>query len=1214
MEIKELFKRPIDRNIQGVIKVDQDDDANVRQELEEYVVTKELQRHFADFFSAFNESLHGPTDDMGVWISGFFGSGKSHFLKIISYILSNRPVNQKPAVDFFDDKINDPMVLNDMHAAAAAKNKVILFNIDAKAKDNSGTDQQSILKVFMQVFNEMQGFTDVDFWIAELERKLTDAGKFDAFKEQISSIDPKHQSWEELRDAYYFNKGTIQAAMVASGYASESNAEGFIEQLSTPYEISIEEFADRVSAYTKKTGNRVIFLADEVGQFIGDSVQRMLNLQTIVEQLGTKTHGKAWVVVTSQQAIDKVTDIASGQDFSKIQGRFKTRIAMSSTNVDEVIRQRLLTKTEPAENLLESKYEANAASINNAIDFDDGISRPKYNSGRDFAQNYPFIPYQFDLLQDVLTAIRENGSEGKHLSEGERSMLSLFQESVEAMMTSEDNVLAPFSLFFEGLDQFLDHTHAIVIQRARESAKVNPDHEDNPFTLQILKVLFMVKYVKKFKATLNNITTLMIDKVDVDRVVLKKRVSDALTILVNQEFVENNLSDKTYEFLTDAEQDITRDIKNQQIESGDISRQISDYLFEGKSALNGAYSYPKLNGRYIFNFDKKIDNVDSVQHRNPLTVHVVTPLDGDFQNETDFLQASSGIESNAVLVALPATSDYIDQVRRALKIEHFVNTNPTGRDERYKIMVDARQGERVQLLKQANIQMTNALDDADVYVGGRKIESEASFKNRLDAAMKLLIDNNYRKLDYINAAKSEKDIQDLFDPDRLSIDEGDNRQALDALTDWLIQENQNNTHVTMTSILAKFRGIPYGYTEEDIEWLLAKLVTDGKLKMFFNGSPINTLSDGISSKAMTEFFTKKQKRTNLAFQVRPEIPANKIKKMREVAAEVFDKKTFDSDNEEQMVSELKAKIQSDLKNLQDFENLDQRFPGHVLLQTGIRMSKDLVTINDASVFYDYVFKNADRLEDWHEDYIDDGIRDFYFSIPQREIWEQGLEAVRNYQQSRDFLSDGDLKEIAKQLETALKSQKLRKETVPSIKELRAQFNELFIQAFDKEAAKYLAEIEELKKRGLDRLSDSGLEATTQEKLKQEFVMVIDRIAKEGQDATTINALAVKPAQARSQLEQLTGRIADMTAKLAVKPPVVKPKSDDSGEGTNPELVTPKVQVKKAERIVKMRQLLDPGDYKLEDSEDIEKIAALFKQRLEAKLSSEQNQVIKLEID
>ena len=91
MKIKDLFKRPIDRNIQGVIKVDQDDEANVKQELDEYVVTRELRDHFAAFFSAFDNSLQTPTDDMGVWISGFFGSGKSHFLKIVSYILANNP-------------------------------------------------------------------------------------------------------------------------------------------------------------------------------------------------------------------------------------------------------------------------------------------------------------------------------------------------------------------------------------------------------------------------------------------------------------------------------------------------------------------------------------------------------------------------------------------------------------------------------------------------------------------------------------------------------------------------------------------------------------------------------------------------------------------------------------------------------------------------------------------------------------------------------------------------------------------------------------------------------------------------------------------------------------------------------------------------------------------------------------------------------------------
>ena len=92
MIIKNMFSKPIDRDIKGVIKVGQDDNANIKQELEEYVVTRELQKHFADFFSSYKKGINGNTDKMGVWISGFFGSGKSHFLKILSYILANKDV------------------------------------------------------------------------------------------------------------------------------------------------------------------------------------------------------------------------------------------------------------------------------------------------------------------------------------------------------------------------------------------------------------------------------------------------------------------------------------------------------------------------------------------------------------------------------------------------------------------------------------------------------------------------------------------------------------------------------------------------------------------------------------------------------------------------------------------------------------------------------------------------------------------------------------------------------------------------------------------------------------------------------------------------------------------------------------------------------------------------------------------------------------------
>lgn len=117
MILKDMFAKAIDRDIKGVIKVGQADEENISQELEEYVVTRELQKHFADFFTSYKKGINGSTDKMGVWISGFFGSGKSHFLKILSYLLANKEVNGKKALEYFtdDNKITDAMVLADFN-------------------------------------------------------------------------------------------------------------------------------------------------------------------------------------------------------------------------------------------------------------------------------------------------------------------------------------------------------------------------------------------------------------------------------------------------------------------------------------------------------------------------------------------------------------------------------------------------------------------------------------------------------------------------------------------------------------------------------------------------------------------------------------------------------------------------------------------------------------------------------------------------------------------------------------------------------------------------------------------------------------------------------------------------------------------------------------------------------------------------------------------
>ena len=119
MTIRDLFTRDIHRSINGVVKAEQLDDSVVWQELDEFVVTKELGLHINKFFQTYLEAIDRPKDPeisgkIGVWVSGFFGSGKSHFLKVLSYVLSNRHLNangqSRRTVEFFESKIPDAML------------------------------------------------------------------------------------------------------------------------------------------------------------------------------------------------------------------------------------------------------------------------------------------------------------------------------------------------------------------------------------------------------------------------------------------------------------------------------------------------------------------------------------------------------------------------------------------------------------------------------------------------------------------------------------------------------------------------------------------------------------------------------------------------------------------------------------------------------------------------------------------------------------------------------------------------------------------------------------------------------------------------------------------------------------------------------------------------------------------------------------------------
>ena len=428
MTIRELFEKPIDRPIEGVIKAD--DARHLWTEVEEYVVTNEVGHRLDDLF----ENYLSNQSSNGVWISGFFGSGKSHLLKMLSLLLENREIEGRRVRDVFLPKLDDEFLRAAVAKACDLSSKSILFNIDQKADAVGGDAENALLEVFAKVLNELQGFYAKLDYIAQFERDLTKRGQLASFKEVYTRLSGR--SWEADLDTI----DNLDNDLFAKAYAEffdKSEEEGlrYFDRARERYRLSIETLVERVSHYlaVQPPGFRLNFFVDEVGQFIGENSKLMLNLQTLAETLSTKCEGRVWIFVTSQGDLDRVLgELKDTQalDFSKIQGRFATRMTLSSADVSEVIQRRLLAKSPECPPDLVDLYGTEKENFRTIFRFGDGSRTFKgYGDLDHFCRVYPFHPYQVDLFQSCIEQLsRHNAFTGKHASVGERSMLAVFQE------------------------------------------------------------------------------------------------------------------------------------------------------------------------------------------------------------------------------------------------------------------------------------------------------------------------------------------------------------------------------------------------------------------------------------------------------------------------------------------------------------------------------------------------------------------------------------------------------------------------------------------------------------------------------------------------------------------------------------------------------------------------------------------------------------------
>lgn len=1019
MKIQNIFAKPIDRDIKGVIKVGQGEDENIKQELEEYVVTRELQKHFADFFSSYKRGIVGTTDKMGVWISGFFGSGKSHFLKILSYLLANKVVDGRSAIDYFekDNKISDNMVLADMKLAANTSADVILFNVDSKGESTGKQTKDAIVSVFLKAFNEMQGFCGAYPYVADLERRLHSEGKYEEFKAAFEGINGS--SWAEERYAIDFIQDDIVEALSQIGFMSEEAARNWCEKATEPYAISIERFANLVKKYIDRKGNNhhVVFLVDEIGQYIGDDSKLMLNLQTVTEDLGTACHGKAWVIVTSQQDIDSITK-TKGNDFSKIQGRFDTRLSLSSANADEVIRKRILEKNETGRDTLTLLYDEKATIIKNLILFNDGIEKKLYSDRENFAAVYPFIPYQFNLLGSVLTAIRTFGASGKHLADGERSMLALFKESAMSVMDREIGVLVPFDRFYAPLEEFIDHSHKGVISKALDNEYLNPNHEKSCFDVDVLKVLFMIKYVKEIKANVENITSLMVSHIDEDRLELRQKVEDSLKRLIRQTLVQK--SGETYVFLTNEEQEINRAVEAQSIEPAEITAKVSELIFDGLYDEK-QYRYPAFNGRYTFRFDQIVDDKPyKANQNNYLTLKILTPNSDEVSDETTMRMLSG--QSRCVLVVLPDDRTFLDEIRSALQIEKFIRFDATNAVTKYEQIKADKKIELREHNEQAKLFLAEALKAADIYVGGDKVQSSSKeIVSRINDAMGKLAASVFHKLSYIDTPTSESDIRAIFrgGHQQLTLDGAaaeKNKLALNDVNAYIAINTARHTKTSMKSLLDRFVAPPYGFVEADVQWLVAKLFKNGDISLYVNNEAVTLLSK--TEEELVRFLTRKEYAEKLMTERRVKANEKQKKSVREVMKELFHVTSSSEDDDAMMKSFMgyASNLKNDLEKLEMHYSKQTKYPGMDVIRTGKRLVAEVLQMKYPGEFFAGVDAKKDDFLDFAEDY--EPVKTF-FAGDQLAIFDRAVKLMGIYDDSKTFIVNEEVESIVAEVKAIM---------------------------------------------------------------------------------------------------------------------------------------------------------------------------------------------------
>ena len=562
--IKDLFANDISRRIEEVIKVDQADEQIIRDELAEYVVTDSIRGHLTEVLESYWETPKKPHEGVAIWVSGFFGSGKSSFAKYLGLGLQNRMIGGVGAAKLLAKRIGD------------AKAEVLLSNIaeqipteavifDVSTDRGIRTGNQSITEIMYRLFLQSLGYArDLD--LSELEITLEEAGRLAAFKAKY------HETFNKDWDV---GKGLIAIAVQQASRvmheldpATYPTADSWREAAMKRADITPGDLAKRGMELMKRRrpGKTLLFVVDEVGQFVARDVHKMLDLQAVVQNLGRIGRGKMWIVVTSQE---KLTELVGGLDdkrveLARLMDRFPLQVHLEPADISEVTSKRVLSKNAQAEKDLRELFTQHRGRLTDNTRLTADIKLPELST-ESFVDLYPLMPYQIDLIIQAVSGLRTQGGASKHVGGANRTIIKLAQQLL--IHPDVDLASAPLGTLAR-VDQVYDLVSGNIGSEVRGKINDIGKKVDHPLAQSVAKAICLLQYVRSIHRTPENLAAALHPAVDADSRL--SEVEAALDALEKAHMVRRG--DDGYRIPTPAEDDWERQRASLSPKPGDVSR------------------------------------------------------------------------------------------------------------------------------------------------------------------------------------------------------------------------------------------------------------------------------------------------------------------------------------------------------------------------------------------------------------------------------------------------------------------------------------------------------------------------------------------------------------------------------------------------------------------------------------------------------------------